>query len=76
MVANRLTMNQGCALMAKEASGGQQVDHEPVVSLWPVVATGLTMSQWRPLMANSGPQFDREPAVFPHGQGGQWWPAG
>ena len=30
MVAKRLTMSQRCALMAREASGGQQVDHEPV----------------------------------------------
>ena len=44
VVANRLTMSQQRALMAEGASGGQQVDHESVVSLWPMVAKRLTMN--------------------------------
>ena len=71
VVANKLTMSQQSSLMAKEADGGQQVDHESVVFLWPMVAKRLTMSQQRALMAkeaDGGQQVDHEPWCA----NGQW----
>ena len=50
-------MSQQRALMAEGASGGQQVDHEPVVSLWPMVAKRWTMNQGCALMASGVPSW-------------------
>ena len=57
VVANKLTMSQQSSLMAKEADGGQQVDHESVVFLWPMVAKRLTMNQGCALMASGVPSW-------------------